>query len=177
MMLTDNGLHLPTKDTLKQLGIYAENDLVAESNYLPSVGIAASCFNFEITSNLVKAVLEELENNSISRNLIKVIWVPGAFELPVGIKWLSEENKFEVLMAIGCLIKGETDHYHYIASEVTRKIMDLSVNLRAPVIYGVLTCRDLNQARERSEGKTNKGYEFAKSAIWMARVKKEFLNA
>jgi len=173
MLTKSSEFKIPSKKELIDLNLFKEGDLIGDLSGNFKIAIAISSFNFEITSSLLDGAIKELVNHSVPRDFIKVAWVPGSFELPSTIKALSESGQYDAIIALGCLIKGDTDHYHYIANEVSRSLMDLSVNLGVPVIFGVLTCKNLAQAKDRCSPSSNKGVEAAKAALWMANLKKQ----
>lgn len=132
------------------------------------IGIVVSEWNYDITNNLLLETVKELIRNGLSEKNISVNWVPGSFELVYGCKELLKKN-LNAIIAIGCVIKGETDHYEYICSSVSNGIMKLNAESDTPVIFCVLTDHNKTQSIERSGGKHgNKGTEAAIAAIKMA---------
>ena len=133
--------------------------------------IVASNFNEEITSSLINGALrcyKDVYNNELNSDYI--YRVPGAFEIPSFINRLLDNIKVDAVVTLGCVIKGETAHFEYISKTVTDQIMNLSIhnNQNIPVIYGVLTTLDYQQALARTkQDKSNKGYEVMDSAIYM----------
>ena len=135
------------------------------------IGIVVSEWNSDITNNLLSGAVKELISNGITKKNIFVNWVPGSFELVYGCKQLLKKN-FNAIIAIGCVIKGDTDHYEYICSSVSNGIMQLNIESDIPVIFCVLTDHNKVQSSERSGGKYgNKGTEAAIAAIKMASFK------
>ena len=135
------------------------------------IGIIVSEWNSDITNNLLLGTVDELKKNGLTEKNISVSWVPGSFELIYGCKVLLKEN-FNAIIAIGCVIKGYTDHYEYICSSVSNGIMQLNIESDIPVIFCVLTDHNKTQSTERSGGKHgNKGTEAAIAAIKMASFK------
>ena len=132
-------------------------------------GIIISNWNRKITKNLEKGVVETLLTYGVKKNDIFKTYVPGSFELIYAAKKIAEK-KVDAIITIGCIIKGETPHFKYISNSVSLGIKDLNIFLKKPVIFGVLTTKNLNQAIKRSTGKKNKGIEFAISAIEMAKI-------
>ena len=124
--------------------------------------IIASNYYKEIAENLILGVDEYLTNfNSL---VIETINVSGSFEIPYVIN--KKKDHYDGFIALGCIIRGETYHFEIISNEVTRKIMDLTININKPVGFGVLTCENMEQAIKRSDPKQdNKGYEAAKACI------------
>ena len=131
------------------------------------IAIVVSEFNKKVTSGLLRGCLDALDEHQIKKNQIVVNYVPGAFEIPAKIKKLSSTNKYDCLIALGCIIEGETDHYHYIANAVTNGLMEVTLNVGSPIIFGVLTCQNVGLAISRSgrKNKQNKGYEAGLAAI------------
>ena len=114
----------------------------------------------DIADGLLKSALKLISK----KNNIKVINVPGAFEIPVTIS--KNINKFNAFIALGCIIKGETDHYYFICQAVTTGLMNITINSKKPIGFGILTCKNLKQAKYRSSLlKKNKGKEVAQGII------------
>ena len=136
------------------------------------IAIAVSSFNKIVTDGLLEGCLLALKENNYSANQIEIYKVPGAFELPAKVQYLDSENKYNSIIALGCVIKGETDHYHYISQAVTNGIMSVTLKTnknvkKSNIIFGVLTCqnRELALIRSSHDMKKNKGYEAGYSAI------------
>lgn len=133
-------------------------------------GIILSRFNQSITDPLLKGALQVLEREGVRPEDIEVVKVPGAFEIPGAAKNLGRLGRFHALICLGAVIQGETPHFHYICSEVSRGVGQLSLELGLPVIFGVLTTDSMEQAIARSGSEINKGAEAAMAAIEMAHV-------
>jgi 6,7-dimethyl-8-ribityllumazine synthase len=146
---------------------YAKKKVIMNGARL-RVGIAVSEFNNDITDRMLAGALEALDASAVKKNNIQVIRVPGSFELPFACLTFLKKKKYDAVIALGCIIKGETTHDIYIASAVSKGIMDLSLQYGVPVIFGVLTTNNLAQAKARSTGKANKGIEAALTAVSMA---------
>jgi 6,7-dimethyl-8-ribityllumazine synthase len=132
-------------------------------------GVITSRYNNSITDNLERAALDALKSAGASEKQLDVLSVPGAFELPLAAKKLAEAGKVNAIIAIGCVLRGETSHYDYICSEVARGIQLAQMDTGVPVIFCVLTCDTLEQAMERSgPGDGNKGREAGLGALEMA---------
>lgn len=131
------------------------------------IAIVASEFNRDITGILLKGALETLRSNKVKDNNIKIIWVPGSFEIPLACQKLAMSKKFDGLIALGCVIKGETDHYYYIAGEASRGVMDIILKFNIPIGFGIITTNNLKQAQARSRGKSNKGREATLAVLEM----------
>ena len=127
------------------------------------IGIVVSEFNKIITEKLLEGARKVLEENNFN---YEVYFVNGSFEIPIMIKLLSKKKAFDGFIAIGCIIKGETEHYKYIARAVSYGIMKLSLELEIPITFSILTVDNLEQALNRAGGKFgNKGEESAKALI------------
>ena len=142
------------------------------------IAIVCSEFNSKVTDGLLEGCLVALSKNGVSSEKIDIYKVPGAFELPGKVKLLTiGDTSYDAIITLGCVIKGETDHYHYISQAVTDGIMSLTVGLDSDypkIIFGVLTCqsKELAMARSDSNMDENKGYEAGKAAIKMISTKK-----
>ena len=131
--------------------------------------VVASRFNEDITNGLLNGALEALREASVGEGDVEVMRVPGAFELPVTALHLAESGRFDGVICLGCLIKGDTMHFEYIASAATQGIMDVAMRTGIPVAFGVLTTLTDAQAEERAApGPGNKGREVALAAVEMA---------
>ena len=133
-----------------------------------SVGIAVSRFNGEITQKLLDGALAELEVLGVAPEAVEVMPVPGAFELPLGAMALARSRRYSCVLALGCVIRGETPHFDFVSSEAASGVQLASLETGVPVAFGVLTCDTLEQARARAGGmRGNKGVEAARSALEM----------
>jgi 6,7-dimethyl-8-ribityllumazine synthase len=132
-------------------------------------GVVTSRYNNSITESLERAALEVLKSAGASEKQLDVLSVPGAFELPLAAKKLAEAGSVDAIIAIGCVLRGETSHYDYICSEVARGIQLAQMDTGVPVIFCVLTCDTMEQAVERAgPGVGNKGREAGAAALEMA---------
>ena len=139
--------------------------------------IIVSRFNEFITNKLLRGAMDCLTRHGASENDIDVIWVPGAFEIPLIAKKLAKTNKYNAIIALGAIIRGSTTHYDYVCSEVTKGIATVSLQHELPVVFGVLTTENIEQAIERAGTKAgNKGYDSALNAIEMANILNQFDN-
>jgi len=129
--------------------------------------IVVSRFNQRITDRLLKGSLSAIKNNKIAAESVEVVRVPGAFEIPGVALLMGRSNRFDAIICLGAVIRGETDHYDYICSEVSRGIGYVALELGLPVIFGILTTSSLKQAMDRSGSTLNKGMESAEAAIEM----------
>jgi len=134
------------------------------------IGIVVSKWNKQITNNLLKETIKTLTKYGVKESNISKTEVPGSFELIFASKKIGQKKNIDVIITIGCIIKGETPHFEYISNSVATGIKDLNLLLKKPVIFGVLTTKNIKQAINRSSGKTNKGQEFAISALEMAKI-------
>lgn len=137
-------------------------------------GIVVSRWNSFITERLLEGALDALRRSGCRKEDITAVRVPGSFEIPSQARTLAETGKFDAIITLGCLIRGETDHYEHIATEVTRGIGQSAQETGVPHTYGVLTCENLEQALDRAGLKSgNKGYEAAISAVEMVSLKRK----
>ncbi len=133
------------------------------------IAVVVSRFNEMVTERLLAGALGVLERAGAAPDDITVVRVPGSFELPVAAQQLAAGGKFQAVVCLGALIRGETDHYDYLAREVTRGIGEVALRCKIPVTYGVITAESSEQALNRAGLKHgNKGVEAAVSAIEMA---------
>jgi 6,7-dimethyl-8-ribityllumazine synthase len=133
--------------------------------------VAASRFNDVVTSRLVEGALAAFRRHGISDQDVEVAWTPGAFELPLAAKRFVESGGFDAVVCLGAVIRGETAHFDYVASECARGIQEVSLRTGIPCIFGVLTTDTVEQALDRAGGKHgNKGWDAAQAAIEMAGV-------
>lgn len=141
-------------------------------------GVITSRYNNSITDSLERAALEALKAGGASEKQVDVLSVPGAFELPLAAKKLAEAGNVDAIIAIGCVLRGETSHYDYICSEVARGIQLAQMDIGVPVIFCVLTCDTMEQALERAEsGEGNKGHEAGLAALEMANLVRRLRGA
>ena len=135
------------------------------------VGIVAARFNEFITSKLVGGALDGLKRHDVKEEDIYVAWVPGAFEIPLIASKMAKSKKYDAVICVGAVIRGSTSHYDYVCSEVSKGIANVSLNSDIPVMFGVLTTDNIEQAIERAGSKAgNKGYECATGAIEMVNL-------
>lgn len=145
-----------------------EGNLVSENI---KVGIIATRFNEFIVSKLLDGALDGLKRHNVKETDIDVAWVPGAFEIPLIASKMAKGGKYDAVICLGTVIRGATTHYDYVCSEVSKGIATVSLNSDIPVIFGVLTTENVEQAIERAGTKSgNKGYDCAVSAIEMVNL-------
>ena len=139
--------------------------------------VVVSKFNEFVTEKLLDGCIKTLISTGASEKNIDVVKVPGAFEIPTAAKNLLDLKKYDAVICIGCVIRGETSHYEYICNAVSTEINYLGVLTGVPVIFGVITTENVEQALDRAGGKIgNKGSEAALAAIEMVEVLKEIKN-
>lgn len=130
-----------------------------------SIGIVVSSFNTDITEPMLEGALATLKEWSVKDENITVFRVPGSFELPYGCLKLIKEKRPDGIIAIGCVIKGDTEHDRYIATATADGLMRLTLDHALPISFGVITTNTLEQAQIRSTGETNKGKEAALAVL------------
>lgn len=137
-------------------------------------GIVVSRFNNFIGERLLEGALDALRRNGAEEEDCWVIRVPGAFEIPLAAKKMAKSGRYDAIICLGCVIRGATPHYVYIATEVTKGIAHTSLESEVPISFGVLVTDTIEQAIERAGTKVgNKGFDAAMSAIEMANLLKE----
>jgi 6,7-dimethyl-8-ribityllumazine synthase len=134
------------------------------------IAVVVSRFNDDVTNGLLQGAMESLLENKVKEKNIKIIRVPGAFEIPLACQKLAMTKKYDGIIALGCIIKGETDHYYYISNEVSRGIMRIMLEYSIPIGFGVLTTTNLKEAKDRSGKKGNKGTEAAEAVLKMTEI-------
>jgi 6,7-dimethyl-8-ribityllumazine synthase len=138
-------------------------------------GVVVSRFNDFITSNLLTGALDVFGQYGVDEDDLKVLKVPGAFELPQAARKLCSTGNFDAIVCLGAVIRGETSHFDYICAEASRGVGQVGLEFNVPVLFGVLTTENLEQAVARSgSGSSNKGRETALAAIEMATLYKKF---
>lgn len=135
--------------------------------------IVASRFNEQITEGLVEGALDCLRDHGADENAIHLVRVPGAFEVPMAAARVARTGRFDAIVTLGALIRGETPHFDHISSQVTHAISAVAVDTGLPISFGVITCETMDQAIARSSGSSNKGWEAALAAIEMTNLWKE----
>jgi 6,7-dimethyl-8-ribityllumazine synthase len=143
-----------------------------------SVAVAVSRFNSLVTERLLAGAVDGLQELGVSEEATTVAWVPGAFELAYAAHQLAMSGRYDAVICLGCVIKGETDHDQYINQQAARGIAEVSTTTGVPAIFGVITVNNLEQALARAEdGTTNKGYEAALSAVVMVNLRRRLKEA
>ena len=138
------------------------------------VGIVAARFNEFITSKLLSGALDCLKRENVAESDIEVAWVPGAFEIPLIASRMAASGRYDAVICLVAVIRGNTSHYDYVCSEVSKGIAHVSLSSGIPVMFGVLTTDNIEQAIERAGTKAgNKGAECAHGAIEMVNLMRE----
>ena len=138
------------------------------------IGIVVARFNEFITSKLLGGAMDGLIRHDIDEDNIDVAWVPGAFEIPLIAKKMAKSGKYDAVIALGAVIRGSTSHYDYVCNEVSKGVAAASLDSGVPVMFGVVTTENIEQAIERAGTKAgNKGYDCALGAIEMINLMKQ----
>ncbi len=138
-------------------------------------GIVVSEWNCRITQNLLEGAIRTLLRYGCLESNIEVRWVPGTFELPLAARYFADYTTVDAVIALGCVIQGDTRHFDFVCQGATQGIMDVQLEWNMPVAFGVLTTNDMQQALDRAGGKLgNKGDEAAAAAIKMVHLQREF---
>lgn len=153
---------------MKEINL-VEGKLVAPEGM--KVAIVASRFNEIIVNKLLGGAVDGLVRHGVDEKNITAVWVPGAFEIPLIADKMASSGKYDAVIAVGAVIRGSTTHYDYVCSEVSKGIAQTSLKNGVPVMFGVITTENIEQAIERSGSKAgNKGYDCALGAIEMANL-------
>ncbi len=138
------------------------------------IGIIAARFNEFITAKLLGGAMDCLKRHDVSEENIEIAWVPGAFEIPLIASKMAGSKKYDAVICLGAVIRGSTTHYDYVCSEVSKGIANISLQSGIPVMFGVLTTENIEQAIERAGTKAgNKGFDCAAGAIEMVNLIRE----
>jgi 6,7-dimethyl-8-ribityllumazine synthase len=138
------------------------------------VAIVVSRFNEFITSKLLSGAEDALKRHGVNEEDVTIVWVPGAFEIPLAAKKLADSQKYDAVITLGTVIRGATPHFDYVSNEVAKGVANVALQSGVPVIFGVLTTDTIEQAIERAGTKAgNKGWEAAVNAIEMANLYRE----
>ena len=149
----------------------------SKANPNDKLAIIVSKFNEFITEKLLEGCLQTLIQNGANEKNIDAVKVPGAFGIPTAAKNLIESKKYSAIICLGCVIRGETPHFDYICTTVSNEISHMGATFNIPIIFGVLTCENVDQAIERSSGKIgNRGTEAALAAMEMSSLLKQLNN-
>lgn len=146
-----------------------EGMLVAKNGM--KVGIVVSRFNEFITNKLLSGAVDGLVRHGVAEDNITTAWVPGAFEIPLIAEKMAKSGKYDAVICLGAVIRGATSHYDYVCNEVSKGVAQVSLQSEIPVLFGIVTTENIEQAIERAGTKAgNKGYDCALSAIEMANL-------
>ncbi len=138
------------------------------------VGIVASRFNEFIVSKLIGGAVDGLVRHDVKEEDITLAWVPGAFEIPLAAQKMAQSGKYDAVIALGTVIRGSTSHYDYVCNEVSKGVAQVGLQTGVPVMFGIVTTENIEQAIERSGTKAgNKGYDCALGAIEMINLIKQ----
>ena len=149
-----------------------EGKLVAPEGM--KVGIVASRFNEIIVNKLLAGAVDGLVRHGVKESNITAVWVPGAFEIPMVADKMAASGKYDAVIAVGAVIRGSTSHYDYVCNEVSKGIAQVGLKNGIPVLFGVITTENIEQAIERAGSKAgNKGYDCALSAVEMVNLIKK----
>ena len=148
-----------------------EGNVVAEKT---RVGIVVARFNEFITGKLLAGAMDGLKRHNVPEEDVDVAWVPGAFEIPLIASKMAKSGKYDAVICLGAVIRGATSHYDYVCNEVSKGVASVSLETEIPVLFGVVTTENIEQAIERAGTKAgNKGYDCALSAIEMINLMKQ----
>lgn len=138
------------------------------------IGIVVARFNEFITSKLLSGALDGLHRHDVKDEDVEVAWVPGAFEIPLIASKMAQSGKYDAVICLGAVIRGSTSHYDYVCNEVSKGIANVSLSTGVPVMFGVVTTENIEQAIERAGTKAgNKGYDCALGAVEMVNLLRE----
>ena len=150
---------------------YIEGNLIAQGL---KIGIAAARFNEFIVSKLVSGAEDGLQRHGVKESDIDLVWVQGAYEIPLAAKKMAKSGKYDAVICLGAVIRGSTPHFDYVCAEVSKGVANVSLDSEVPVIFGVITTDSIEQAIERAGTKAgNKGFDAASTAIEMANLLKQ----
>lgn len=149
-----------------------EGKLSAEGH---KVGIVVGRFNSSVSKKLLEGALDCLKRHSCSEDSIDVVWVPGAFEIPLTTQKMAQTGQYDSIICLGAVIRGQTPHFDYVSSQVSSGITRTMLDTGVPIIFGVLTTNTVDEAVERSGLKSgNKGWDAALAAIEMGNILRKF---
>ncbi|WP_341727983.1 6,7-dimethyl-8-ribityllumazine synthase [Brooklawnia sp.] len=152
-----------------------EGNLIAQDI---RVGVVAARFNEFITNKLLGGAVDALTRHGVDAENIDTAWVPGAFEIPLIASTMAKSRKYDAVICLGAVIRGSTSHYDYVCNEVAKGIAAVSLNADIPVMFGVLTTENIEQAIERAGTKAgNKGFDCAVGAIEMVNLMRSIQGA
>jgi len=148
--------------------------MIYEGNFTPPAGrfaLVAARYNRFIVEQLVAGATDALRRHGVADDRVDLVWVPGSFEIPLLAQKLGRSGRYTAVICLGCIIRGDTDHYDHVASAAASGVAQAGLNSGVPVIFGILTCDTLEQAIQRAGAKAgNKGFEAAVCAVEMANL-------
>ncbi len=148
--------------------------MIYEGDFSPPAGrfvLVAARFNALVVDQLVAGAIDGLKRHGVGEDRIDLVRVPGSFEIPPVAQRLGRSGKYAAVVCLGCVIRGDTDHYDHVAGAATSGIANAALNCGVPVVFGVLTCDTLEQALQRAGAKAgNKGFEAAATAVEMVNL-------
>ncbi len=151
--------------------------MIFEGTLSPPAGrfaLVAARFNHFVVERLVSGAREGLAKHGVAEDAIDLAWVPGSYEIPLVAQRLAESRKYAAVICLGAVIRGQTDHYDYVASGAANGVAEVALKTGVPVIFGILTCATVAQAMDRAGGKAgNKGFDAAVAAIEMVNLLKQ----
>src|ERR1700675_3845607 len=154
---------------------------VYEGSLAPPSGrfaLVAARFNGSVVENLIGGALDGLKRHGVPEDSIDIVRVPGSFEIPLVAQQLAASGRYVAVIALGAVIRGETDHYDYVAAEAAKGVAQAALTTGVPVAFGILTCDTLEQAINRAGAKSgNKGFEAALSALEMVTLLRQLPHA
>jgi 6,7-dimethyl-8-ribityllumazine synthase len=157
--------------SIKNLSEYDKNIISNGADY--KIGIVVSEWNGQVTEALLEGAIQTLKNHDVQDKHMTIVYVPGAFELPLGAQSLLEQQKFDGVLTIGTVIQGETKHFDFVCNGATQGIMQVMLNYNTPISFCVLTDNSIQQSIDRSGGKHgNKGIECAVSLLKMIQLQR-----
>lgn len=149
-----------------------EGNLVAKDGM--KVGIVCARFNEVIVNKLLGGAVDGLVRHGVKKENITAAWVPGSFEIPTAALKMAKSGKYDAVIALGCVIRGETSHYDYVCNEVSKGVAQTGMQTGVPTLFGIVTCDNIEQAIARAGAHSgNKGYDCALSAIEMVNLMKQ----
>jgi 6,7-dimethyl-8-ribityllumazine synthase len=148
--------------------------MIYEGNFTPPAGrfaLVAARYNRFIVEQLVAGATDALRRHGVADDRVDLVWVPGSFEIPLLAQKLGRSGRYTAVICLGCIIRGDTDHYDHVAAAAASGVAQAGLNSGVPVIFGILTCDTLEQAIQRAGAKAgNKGFEAAVCAVEMANL-------
>jgi len=142
----------------------------ADSRSKLRIAVVVSRFNASVTKKLLESAKSTLIDLGCSENLIEIFWVPGAFEIPQVVKRLATSDSYDGILPLGCVVQGETPHFHYVCDSVASGLTQIGIDHNVPVVFGVLTTENIDQALARAGGQSDKGVEAAMALVELIEI-------